>query len=183
MGGARVCLGVVVGAHGVHGLVRVRSFTEDPEDIAAYGLLEDEQRQRRFEIELVGRAKGTLLARVQGIGDREQAQALAGTQLYVDRAALPAIEEEEAFYHADLIGLAAEDPEGRPLGQVSAVHNFGAGDVLEVQASGATDDRPGPSIHVPFTRAAVPLIDLSGGRLVVDPPPQVGKPEPTTRAQ
>ena len=119
-----MCVGAFAGAHGVRGQVRLRSFTEQPEDAGAYGPLEDETGRRHFEIELVGRAKGALLVRVAGVGDRDRAQALAGTRLYVARAALPEIEEEETYYHADLIGLRAEDGEGRVLGRISAVHDF-----------------------------------------------------------
>ncbi len=160
-------MGEVVGAHGVKGLVRVRPFTDEPEAIAAYGTLRDE-RGRRLTLEAVGRAKGAVLARIEGVVDRNQAEALTGTRLYVARAALPAIEEAETYYHADLIGLRAETAEGRALGRVTAVHDFGAGDVLEVEP--ATGHGPGESLLVPFTREAVPEVDLPAGRVVVVPP-------------
>ena len=159
----RVCLGVIAGAHGVRGQVRIKSFTEDPADLTAYGPLGDEAGTRRFEVTLTGRAKGVLVARVAGVSDREGAEALRGTRLYVARAALPE-PEEETYYHADLIGLAVEDRNGRPLGKVSAVLNFGAGDVIEIARPEAA------SLMVPFTRTAVPVVDVAGGRLVVDPP-------------
>lgn len=168
MGEPRVCVGVVKGAHGVRGLVRVKPFTEVPEDIAAYGPLGDESGEKLYRLTVSGRAKDTLLVRIEGIGDRDQAQALAGTRLYVARAALPKVEEAETFYHADLIGLRAEDREGRPLGRVKAVHNFGAGDILELE--GGPD---GADAMVPFTRAAVPLVDLDGGRVVIEPPAMI----------
>ena len=171
MGEARVCLGAIAGVHGVRGLVRVKSFTETPEDIAAYGPLSDEAGERRFTLTVTGRAKGLLLARIEGVTDRDRAAALKGTRLYAPRAALPAL-AEETYYHADLIGLAAEDPEGRPLGRVTAVENHGAGDLLEI----AGDPGGGPLL-VPFTRAAVPVVDLAGGRLVVDPPEPVEAPD------
>jgi 16S rRNA processing protein RimM len=168
---------VITGAHGVRGLVRLRAFTERPEDVTAYGPLEDEAGDRRFAFELTGRSRGALLARVEGIGDRDQAQQLAGTRLYVARDRLPEIEEAETYYHADLIGLAAEDRDGRPLGRVMAIHDFGAGEVLELGGPEAAKRGGSGSLLVPFTRAAVPTVDLEGGRLVVDPPPEIGEPE------
>jgi len=160
----RVCLGVIAGAHGVRGLVKIKSFTEDPEDVAAYGPVGDETGQKRFVVKIKGRVKGLVLAELEDIRDRDQAQALHGLQLYVERDALPRLEEEETFYQADLIGLAAEDPEGRPLGQVVAVPNFGAGDLLEVL------DPERVSQFYPFTRAVVPEVDLATGRVVIRRP-------------
>ena len=160
MGEARVCLGVITGAHGVRGLVKVKSFAEVPEDLAAYGPLTDEDGARVYTLSVTGHSKDALLVRVEGVGDRDQAQALKGTRLFVPRDVLPALDEEETYYHADLLGLAAEDREGRPLGLVAAVHNFGAGDILELDGK----DRR----LVPFTREAVPEVDLEGGRLVVE---------------
>ena len=169
--GGRVCLGVIVAAHGVRGQLRIKSFTEVPEDVAAYGPVEDEAGARRFEIEVAGSAKGTVIARIEGVGDRTAAERLRGTRLYVDRAALPAIEEADTYYHADLIGLAVEDRAGRPLGRVVAVNDFGAGDVLELE------DPEGAPLVLPFTRQAVPVVDLEGGRLVAEPPAETGAPE------
>ena len=177
MGRARICLGVIAGAHGVRGLVRLRAFTERPEDMTAYGPLEDEAGERRFTLDLAGRSRGAPLARIEGVGDRNRAQALTGTRLYVPRERLPEIEEEETYYQADLIGLAAEDPEGRPLGRVAAVHDFGAGDILELEGPEAAGGKGAGSLLVPFTRAVVPVIDLEDGRLVVDLPPETGGPE------
>ena len=162
MGETRVCLGVITGAHGVRGLVRIRPFTEAPEDVTAYGPLSDEQGARCFTLTVTGQSKGDLLARIEGIADRDRAQALKGTRLYVARDVLPALDEAQTYYHADLLGLTAEDREGRPLGRVMAVHNFGAGDILELDGAAAR--------LVPFTRRAVPVVDLEGGRIVVDPP-------------
>lgn len=167
---ARVCLGVIAGAHGVRGLVKVKSFTEVPEDVAAYGPLSDPAGTRRFALELKGRAKDALLARIEGVADRDAAQALRGTRLMVERAVLPAIEEPETFYYADLEGLAAEDPVGRPLGRIKAVLNHGAGDLLEIEPPGGN---PARNLLVPFTRAAVPEVDLAGGRVIVVPPEEV----------
>ena len=163
----RVCLGVIAGAHGVRGLVKIKSFTEEPEDVAAYGPVCDETGEKRFVIVVKGRVKGLVLAELEGIRDRDQAQALHGLQLYVERAALPRLDEEETFYQADLIGLTAEDPEGRPLGRVVAVPNFGAGDLLEVL------DPDQVSQFYPFTRAVVPEVDLAAGRVVIRRPGEV----------
>ena len=173
-GDKRLCLGVIVGAHGVRGLVRIKSFTEAPEDLDAYGPLSDEAGTRRFEVSVTGKAKGLLLARVAGVGDRDAAEALKGVRLFVDRAALPEPEEDE-YYHSDLIGLAVEDGVGGRLGRVVGVQNYGAGDILEIERPDGTE------LLLPFTKAVVPAVDLAGGRLVVAPPeegPEEGPEEP-----
>jgi 16S rRNA processing protein RimM len=158
-----VCVGAFAGAHGVRGLVKLKSFTAEPAAIAQYQPLTDEAGAREFRVALIGTAKDAFLARVEGVSTREAAEALAGTRLYVPRAALPAVEEDE-FYHADLLGLRAETVAGAVLGKVAALHDFGAGDMLEITTEG------GKSVLIPFTRAAVPQVDLAGGRVVVDPP-------------
>jgi 16S rRNA processing protein RimM len=160
----RVCLGVVTGPHGIQGAVRIKSFTEMPEDIARYGPLRDKRGHRSFQVEFLGIAKGVVIARLSGVEDRRQAEALRGVQLYLPRSALPQIEAEE-YYHADLIGLVAVLGDGTPVGRVRAIHDFGAGDTLELVRPDA------PPIMVPFTRAVVPIIELAAGRLVLDPPP------------
>jgi 16S rRNA processing protein RimM len=159
-----VCLGVVTAAHGVQGAVRIRSFTEAPEDIIRYGTLTDETRTRSFDLALVGTAKGVVIARIAGIDDRNQAEALRGLRLHLPRSALPQTKAEE-YYHADLIGLEAVLGDGTPIGRVRAIHDFGAGDTLEVTRPGA------PPVMVPFTRAVVPIVEPAAGRLVLDPPP------------
>jgi 16S rRNA processing protein RimM len=160
---AKVCLGTIVGVHGVRGAVRIKSFTADPADIAAYGAVSDESGERRFEVKVLGRTRGAVLARLTGVADRNAAEALRGVRLYVPRAALPEANEDE-FYHADLIGLPVETREGAPLGRVRAVHNFGAGDILELR------DESGREILLPFSDAVVPEIDLATGRIVAAPP-------------
>ena len=160
----RVCVGVVTGPHGVQGAVRFKSFTEAPEDVARYGPLADETGVRRFELRLVGAGKGVVIARLSGVADRNQAEALRGLRLYLPRSALPQPDAEE-FYHADLIGLEAVLGDGTPIGRVRAIHDFGAGDTLELARPGA------PPVMVPFTRAVVPNVELAAGRLVLDPPP------------
>jgi 16S rRNA processing protein RimM len=160
----RVCVGAVTGAHGVRGAVKIKSFTAKPEDVARYGALEDESGERRFTLSLIGASKGVLIGHLSGIADRDQAEAARGLRLYLHRDALPPTEEDE-FYHADLIGLEAVLSDGTPLGPVRAVHDFGAGDTLEI----ARDE--GPPLMVPFTRAVVPSVDLAAQRLVIEPLP------------
>ncbi len=177
MAETRLCVGVITGAHGVRGLVRIKSFTEQPESLAAYGKLSDEAGTRSFEVSVTGRAKGALLARIEGVTDRDQAEALRGTRLHVARDALPPLEDEEEYYVADLVGLEAVDGAGRALGRVQAVHNFGAGDVIEVVPD--AQEGGGPSRLWPFTRETVPEVDLAAGRLVIEPPEELeaGPPE------
>lgn len=160
----KLLVGVILAPHGVKGWVKVKSLTQRPESVAAYGPLSDESGRRRFELTPVGSAKGGILARIAGIEDRNAAEALKGLRLYIERSALPANTEPDSFYIADLIGLAVEDRAGRRLGAVKAVMNYGAGEVLEI----ALDD--GNSLLLTFTDRNVPEVDLAGGRLVVDPP-------------
>jgi 16S rRNA processing protein RimM len=167
----QILVGIVTGAHGVTGAVRVKSFTARPEDIGRYGPLVDET-GRRFALRRIGAGKGVLIARLSGVDDRNRAEALRGLRLYLPRAALPPAAADE-FYHADLIGLAAVLGDGTAIGRVRAVHDFGAGDTLEIERAHA------PPAMVPFTRAIVPVVDLDAGRLVIDPPP--GLLEPAVR--
>jgi 16S rRNA processing protein RimM len=162
----RVCVGAFAGAHGVRGAVRLKSFTTIPEDIASYGTLEDEAGSRTFRVRVTGEAKGMLIANVDGTRDRDAAQALKGIRLYVDRDSLPEPEEDE-FYHADLVGLVVELPDGTPFGRIRGVADHGAGDVIEITRDGA------PAVLTPFTKAAVPVVDIKGGRVVFDPPEEV----------
>ena len=160
----RVCVGVITGAHGLLGIVRIKSFTMDPRQVAGYGPVSDTTGSRQFCLTLTGDAKGVLLVRIEGVKDRDGAQALAGTELFVDRRLLPATAEDE-YYYADLVGLAAKILGGEPYGTVHAVHNFGAGDVLEIERVAGTH------IMLPFNRETVPEVDLEAGLLTIDPPP------------
>ena len=171
----RVCVGVIGGVHGVKGIVKVKPFTADPADVAAYGPLTDPAGKRVFALRLLSMHKGQWLARIDGIDDRTAAEALRGTELYADRGRLPEPEADE-FYHADLIGLAAVGTDGQQVGTVRAVHDFGAGDIVEIACAG------GPPLLLPFTRQAVPEVDLAAGRLVVDPP-AIAPDEPEDEAQ
>jgi 16S rRNA processing protein RimM len=165
MSRGRVLLGVVGAPHGVRGLVRIKSFTEDPMAIASYGALSDETGKNAYRIEALSVVKDAVLARIEGVADRTAAEAMRGLRLYVERERLPATDEQE-WYEADLVGLAAVGRDGRDWGKVLAFHDFGAGRTMEV--SGGSTSRN--SVMVPFTDAAVPEIDVEGGKVVVDPP-------------
>ena len=166
---SRVCLGAVSGAHGVRGAVTIKPFTEAPDGVAAYGPVETEDGARRFDIRITGQAKAGVVAKLDGIETREQAQAIKGTRLYVPRDRLPQAEEDE-FYIADLIGLTVVDQAGAELGEVVQVADFGAGDVMEVALSGDDKGKKRPTVFIPFTLDAVPSVDLDAGLVTVDPP-------------
>lgn len=159
----RICVGQITGAHGVRGLVKLHAFTGDPGAVTAYGPLSDEAGEHVYRIELLNMLKGQWLARIEGVDDRNAAEALRGRRLYVGREQLPETGEDE-FYYADLAGLAVRTRDGEPIGEVAAVHDFGAGDVIEVRAA------DGKRHYVPFTKAVVPVVDIAGRLLVVDPP-------------
>jgi 16S rRNA processing protein RimM len=171
-----VCLGEITGAHGVGGAVRVKGFTEDASSLTSYGPLFDVTGTKGFPLTVVGEVRDVLICRIEGVGDREAAQALRGTRLCVRRSALPDPATEE-FYYADLLGLRVERRDGKELGELAAIHNFGAGDILEV----ALVD--GGVLDLPFTRAVVPEIDLAAGRIVVEPPELCGQPEPEKKPE
>jgi 16S rRNA processing protein RimM len=161
----RICVGAIAGSFGVQGEVRLKSFCSDPEAIAGYGPLWTEDGKRSFTVKLTrANVSGGLGVRLSGVLTREQADALKGTQLYVDRDRLPSLPDDE-FYHADLIGLTAQDTGGVVLGTVRAVHNHGAGDLLEILGPGMK-----AALLLPFTLAVVPTVDLAAGRIVVDLP-------------
>jgi len=159
----RMLLGVVVAAHGIRGEVRIKSFAGDAMDIGAYGPLSDEQGSRHWKIEPRGEAKGAVIARIEGIADRNAAEALKGLRLFVDREALPVTSERE-WYQADLIGLAVVGKDGKDWGKVLGFHDYGAGSSMEVSGSN------GKPVVVPFTRTTVSEVDLGAGRIVIDPP-------------
>lgn len=168
----RICLGVIVGAHGVRGVVKVKTFADDPTTLESLGPVEDEAGVARFTLKLVGEVKGAVLAKLDGVVDRNRAEALRGTKLMVARDRLPPLDEEE-YYHSDLIGLAVEDTSGERLGVLKAIFDFGAGDVLDV------DLGDGKSAMFPFTRQVVPVVDVAGKRIVIDPPVETeAKPVP-----
>jgi 16S rRNA processing protein RimM len=157
----RICVAVVATAHGVRGALKLRCFTEDPASVAAYGPVVDGD-GRQLTLRVVGSAAGGVIVQAPEITSREQAEELRGAELFVPRARLPAPDEDE-FYREDLIGLDVVDLSGAPRGRVAAVVNHGAGDVIEIETDGDI-------LLLPFTREAVPEIDLAARRLVIDPP-------------
>ena len=158
----RVCVARIGAAHGVRGEVKLWPFTQDPMAVTRYGELSTDD-GRSFEIEAVRSGKDFLVVRLKGIGDRTAAEQLRNIDLYVPRDRLPELAGEE-YYHADLIGLRVEDRNGAALGTITAVHNFGAGDLLEIRPAGGPN-----TVMVPFTADTVPVIDMTGGRIVLEP--------------
>jgi len=156
-----VQMAVIGAAHGIKGELRVKTFTGDPLALADYGPLYTSD-GRAFEIETIRPAGEVVVVRFKGIGDRTAAERLTGTELFVDRSVLPA-EEEDEFYHADLVGLAVRDETGAEAGRVTAVQNYGGGDILEIAWRG----RKG--LLIPFSQAAVPEVDVAAGFVRVDP--------------
>jgi 16S rRNA processing protein RimM len=162
---SRILMGTIGAAHGIKGEVRITSHTEDPEAIADYGPLETNRPGLTITIESARLQKTVLVARLKGVRDRNAAELLNGVELYVDRSQLPEIEDEDDFYHADLIGLDARLDSGVSIGAVSAVYDHGAGDILEVR-----DPRSGDTFLYPFTKAVVPKVSLADGYVVIAPP-------------
>src|ERR1700730_11559671 len=170
---APICIARIGAAHGVRGAVKLWTFTEDPFAVKAYGPLLTKDGVRSFEVVTAREAKGHLVATLKGIATREDAERLNGLELYVAREKLPATDKDE-YYHADLIGLAAGTPADEPLGRVIAIHNFGAGDIIEISPqSGAT-------MLLPFTNAVVPSVDLQGGRGVIELPDEIDGDDPSS---
>ncbi len=171
-----ILVGAIAGAHGVRGEVKIKSFTETPRDVAAYGPVQDESGQRRFKLKVRSGSKDLVIATLEGVTDRNAAEALKGLRLYVTRAALGkkpkraakgSAKDGERWFLADLIGLAAFDTNGARLGTVKNVANYGAGDILEVTGPA------GQSLLFAFTKQVVPVVDIEGGRVVIDPPVEV----------
>ena len=177
----RILVGAIAAAHGVRGEVKIKRFTEIARDVASYGPVEDESGQRRFKLKLRGEAKGLVIAQLEGVADRNAAEALKGLRLYVSRAALGkkpkrATKAAERWFVADLVGLAAFDTAGVALGTVKNVANYGAGDILEVTTAA------GQSLLFAFTKRTVPVVDIEGGRITIDPPLEVEAKEDETDA-
>jgi 16S rRNA processing protein RimM len=163
---SQICVARIGAAHGVRGEVKLWTFTEDPFAVKRYGPLVTKDGARQFEVTHAREAKGHLVAVLKGVATREDAERLNGTELYIEREKLPATEEDE-YYHADLIGLAAVTPANEPLGRVIAIHNFGAGDIIEIAPP------QGATLLLPFTDAVVPSVDLAGGRVVIELPDEI----------
>jgi 16S rRNA processing protein RimM len=163
---APICVARIGAAHGVRGAVKLWTFTEDPLAVKRYGPLLTKDGTRQFEVVTAREAKGHLVATLKGIATREEAERLNGLELYIAREKLPATDEDE-FYHADLIGLAAVTMANEPLGRVIAIHNFGAGDIIEIAPP------EGATMLLPFTNAVVPSVDLVGGRVLIELPAEI----------
>jgi 16S rRNA processing protein RimM len=167
----QICIARIGAAHGVRGEVELWSFTEDPLAVKAYGPLLTKDGARQFEVTHAREAKGHLVATLKGVATREDAERLNGVELYIAREKLPATDEDE-YYHADLIGLAAVTPANEPLGRVIAIHNFGAGDIIEIAPP------HGATMLLPFINAVVPSVDLASGRVVIELPEEIEGDEP-----
>jgi 16S rRNA processing protein RimM len=163
---APICVARIGAAHGVRGAVKLWTFTEDPFAVKEYGPLTTKDGARQFEVTHVREARDHLVATLKGIATREDAERLNGIELYIAREKLPATDEDE-YYHADLIGLAAVNAANEPLGRVTAIHNFGAGDIIEIAPT------QGPTMLLPFTNAVVPTVDLAAGRVVIELPQEI----------
>jgi 16S rRNA processing protein RimM len=170
---AQICIARIGAAHGVRGAVKLWTFTEDPLAVKAYGPLTTKDGARQFEVTDAREAKGHLVATLKGIATREEAERLNGLELYIAREKLPATDENE-YYHADLIGLAAVTPANEPLGRVIAIHNFGAGDIIEIAPP------HGATMLLPFTNAVVPSVDLAGGHVVIELPDEIDGDDPSS---
>ena len=171
MTSSKICVARIGAAHGVRGAVKLWTFTEDPLAVQHYGPLATKDGTRRFEVTHAREANGHLVATLKGIATREDAERLNGVELYIARDQLPETDEDE-YYHADLIGLAAVTADDAPIGRVIAIHNFGAGDIIEIAPS------HGSTMLLPFTNAVVPTVDLAGGRVVIELPEEVDGDEP-----
>ena len=163
---APICVARIGAAHGVRGAVKLWTFTEDPLAVQRYGPLSTKDGARQFEVTHAREARDHLVATLKGIATREEAERLNGLELYVAREKLPATDDDE-YYHADLIGLAAVTPAHAPIGRVIAIHNFGAGDIIEIAPP------QGSTLLLPFTNAVVPSVDLAAGRVVIELPPEI----------
>jgi 16S rRNA processing protein RimM len=163
---AHICIARIGAAHGVRGAVKLWTFTEDPFAVKAYGPLVTKDGSRSFEVATAREAKDHLVATLKGVSSREDAERLNGIELYIARDKLPATDENE-YYHADLIGLAAVTPLSAPIGRVIAIHNFGAGDIIEIAPP------HGATMLLPFTHAVVPSVDLAAGHVVIELPQEI----------
>ena len=172
----KICVARIGAAHGVRGAVKLWTFTEDPFAVKDYGPLSTKDGTRQFEIASAREAKDHLVATFEGVATRDDAERLNGIELYVAREKLPVVEDDE-YYHADLIGLDAVTTANEPLGRVIAIHNFGAGDIIEIAPPSGT------TILLPFSNAVVPTVDIAGGRVVIELPAEVDGDEPESAAE
>jgi 16S rRNA processing protein RimM len=162
----RICVAKIGAAHGVRGEVRLWTFTEDPLAVTRYGPLSTKDGTRQLEVTKAREGRDHLVAMFKGVDDRTAAEKLNGIELYIARDQLPATDDDE-YYHSDLIGLAAETTAGEPLGRVIAMHNFGAGDIMEIAPLA------GSTLLLPFSNAVVPTVDVKGGRVIIELPAEI----------
>lgn len=158
------CIAAIIGAFGIKGELRVKSFCANPADLDAFGPLSNEDGTAAYDLRVIGPIKGGFACRIKGVQYKDQADALKGIRLYTTRDNLPSLPDDE-FYHTDLVGLDVFDTGGEKLGQITAVHDHGAGDFLEIAGKGIKS-----TVLLPFTRDAVPTVDLAAGRIIADPP-------------
>ncbi|WP_025063556.1 ribosome maturation factor RimM [Sulfitobacter guttiformis] len=180
MSDTHICVGTISGSYGVTGELRIKSFCAVPEDIESYSPLTDERGDREFMLAILRPIKNGFAARLPEISTKEDADALRGTKLYARREQLPSLPDDE-YYHADLIGLEVYDTGGALLGRVKTVQNHGADDLLELQLTGTST-----TTFLPFTKSAVPTVDMATRRMVADPPEGIlptPKPETATGPQ
>jgi 16S rRNA processing protein RimM len=170
---APICVARIGAAHGVRGAVKLWTFTEDPLAVKRYGPLTTKDGARQFEVASAREANGHLVATLKGVATREEAERLNGLELYIAREKLPETDADE-YYHADLIGLAAVTVANEPIGRVTAIHNFGAGDIIEIAPP------HGATMLLPFTNAVVPTVDLGSGRVVIVLPDEIDGDDPTS---
>ncbi len=156
----KVCLGAIVGVHGIRGEVKIKCFCDEEKHLTAYGALSNEQGDKTLDIKIVGHSKDLLRAKIKGVEDRNTAETFVGTGLYIERDKLPKLEDEE-FYHTDLIGLEVRNLEREAVGRVNALYNFGAGDILEVKTN------EGALEMLPFNKDFVPTINIKDGYIII----------------
>uniref|UniRef100_UPI003BAB5C25 ribosome maturation factor RimM n=1 Tax=Stappia sp. TaxID=1870903 RepID=UPI003BAB5C25 len=171
MSSDRILIARIGAPHGVRGEVRVKPYGDDPLSFTDYGPLETLDGKRRFEVISARVQKSVVVTRFKGVDDRNAAEALNGLDLYVERDALPELDDEDEFYHTDLLGLEAAAPSGERLGEIVALPDFGAGTLVEIRPGA------GPTFYVAFTRECVPKIDLENGRVVVILPEETESPK------
>ena len=173
MAGAQICVARIGAPHGIRGAVKLWTFTEDPLAVMHYGPLKTKDGGRSFEVATAREGKGHLVATFKGVASREDAERLNGVELYIPRDRLPEPDDDE-YYHADLIGLAAVDAAGSVIGRVIAIHDFGAGTIIEIAPP------EGNTLMLPFTNAVVPTVDLAAGHVVIEMPGEIDGEDPTT---
>lgn len=173
---ARICVARIGAAHGVRGEVRLWPFTEDPLAVLQYGLLTTKDGARSFEVVRARETKDHLVATLKGVTTRDEAERINGLELYIARDKLPPTDDDE-YYHADLIGLRAVDAAGAEIGKVVAMHNFGAGDIIEIATF------KGPSLMLPFTNAVVPTVDIKGGTVTIELPTEIEGDKPSSASR